>query len=265
MAKRLIFISCGQQTKVEKNLGSEIKNLVDQTPGFEGYFADTVNSLEALSVNIFEAIRKCDGAIFFFHERGKVVDSSGEIWGVRSSVWVNQEIALLAYRKYLEQTGIPIIAFKDGSVLLEGAMTNLIVNPHLISSKEEIESKISKWLLEAKFPNKDIDMNKPGFEKKWGRLSENARYVLMALVDEGGKDVAEHLVRQGFKTYQRFPSEQEGNGAFTLAKAELFNVGFIKKEEAFRIMNIHENWQLMIKEAVVSLKEQIELEKLLLK
>ncbi len=48
---------------------------------------------------------------------------------MRSSVWTNQELALLAYRQFFERRTIPILAFKEQTVTLEGAMTAFIVNP----------------------------------------------------------------------------------------------------------------------------------------
>lgn len=152
MTEKLIFISCGQQTLEEKDLGTSVKHLVDSTPGFKAYFAEYVQSLDALAKNIFDGLLRCSGLISFLHERGLVITQGNKEWGHRSSVWVNQEIAILAFRKQLEGIDIPVIVFRDEKVRLEGAMTSLIVNPILIGSKSDILAQIGGWLKSAQFP-----------------------------------------------------------------------------------------------------------------
>ena len=65
-----IFISCGQLTSDERELGLAIKAAVDKTPGFIGYFAEEVQSLDALAANILDALRRCSGAIVVLTDRG---------------------------------------------------------------------------------------------------------------------------------------------------------------------------------------------------
>ncbi len=100
MAKELIFVSCGQLTAEEKDLGTAVKAEIDKMPGLEGYFAQTVHDLSALAHHVFDALRHCSGAILLLHERGRVTASDGSDLGYRSSVWVNQELAILAYRQF---------------------------------------------------------------------------------------------------------------------------------------------------------------------
>lgn len=152
MTEKLIFISCGQQTAEEKDLGTSVKQLVDSIPGFTAYFAEYVQSLDALARNIFEGLLKCSGLISFLHERGLVTTEGNKEWGHRSSVWVNQEIAILAFRKQLQEIDIPIIVFKDERVRLEGAMTSLIVNPIRMGSRSDILVEIDRWLKSTEFP-----------------------------------------------------------------------------------------------------------------
>lgn len=96
MVDELIFVSCGQTTLAEKSLGILIKSTIDQTPGFTAYFAETVQELESLGRHIFDALRRCAGAVVVLHDRGTVTALATSFQ--RSSVWVNQEVAILAYR-----------------------------------------------------------------------------------------------------------------------------------------------------------------------
>lgn len=109
MGKNLIFVSCGQQSDDEKSLGVAIKKEVDATPGFAGYFAQSVHELEAPAPHIFNALQRCAGAVVLLHDRGSFVDRAGKESGRRSSMWVNQEVAVLAYRQFFESRRVPVL------------------------------------------------------------------------------------------------------------------------------------------------------------
>jgi hypothetical protein len=185
MAHRLIFVSCGQATVEEKQLGRAIQESINSHPGFKAYFADSVQSLAALADHIFDALRRCSGAIILFHNRG---DGGG------SSMWINQELAILAFRQYLESTEIPILVFKEPSVRLEGAMTAFIVNAKPLASDAAILAEISQWLaidaLKGRFENQTI------FDEKWAPLGPDDHLILRALSDEGGQAVKEASIRR---------------------------------------------------------------------
>lgn len=86
-----VFISCGQRTEAEKDIGLEamahFRNL-----GFEAYFAESVHSLEALTENIFRHLSKSEYAVFIDCQRDKL--PSGQC---RGSLFVNQELAIAGF------------------------------------------------------------------------------------------------------------------------------------------------------------------------
>ena len=192
MAKHLIFVSCGQLTEAEKTLGVLIKTVIDGTPGFEAYFAETVQDVEALGRHVLDGIHRCVGAVVVLQDRGTVMRSEGVEWGHRSSVWVNQEVAILAYRQFFEAKKIPVLAFTEAKVKLEGAMTSLIVNPRSLLSSQDVASDVKTWLAETQFSGTSDD----AFIKKWNQLSDDARKVVVGLLEEGGYNVKETVVRQ---------------------------------------------------------------------
>src|SRR3972149_8904095 len=102
MADKLIFVSCGQLTDAEKIRGVLLKTVIDGTPGFRAYFAETVHDLESLAKHVLDGIQQCSGAVVILQDRGTVTHVDGTVWGHRSSVWVNQEVAILAYRQSFE-------------------------------------------------------------------------------------------------------------------------------------------------------------------
>jgi hypothetical protein len=193
MDEKLIFISCGQQTDEEKGLGKSVKDLVDSTAGFAGYFAEYVQSLEGLTDHIFDALRTCSGFIAFLHDRGRIIEKTGAEW-TRTSVWVNQELAILAYRGFAETISIPVLLLKDSSVRLEGAMTSLIANPVAIGSRQEVLEKVRAWLSSREFPA-PAGVLDDVFNGLWGQLSDNSKKVMRALIKLGGRMVSEYTIQ----------------------------------------------------------------------
>jgi len=211
MSERLIFISCGQQTREEKSLGTAVKNAVNTTSGFKAYFAEYVQSLDALSENIFNGLRKCSGLIAFMHERGEVTNNEEE-WGYRSSVWVNQELAILAYRNQFEGISIPVLAFKDQRVRLEGAMTSLIVNPKALGSEEEIVEDVREWLMNQEFSSASAVDER--FLSKWEQLPQEIRRVVSAILDEGGENVKEGVAKKCLRDRYGFSKEAASKAVY---------------------------------------------------
>jgi hypothetical protein len=248
MMKRLIFISCGQQTEEEKSLGLQIQAMINRTPEFEAYFAQSVQDLDSLSQNIFEALSKCSGAIIFLHNRGKALHLSGKEWGYRSSVWVNQEIAIFSYRRHIEAQKIPVLIFKDEKVNLEGAMTALIGNPFALKETSAILEQIKTWLAESKFPP-CLDEE---FNRKWEQISDVTRRFLSCLLDEGGEKVNGVVIRECLKSKFNL-SNNEATKAILDARLD-FNrtnlVRFERNEEALYEFSIHPTWNFYLRRAI---------------
>jgi len=242
MAERLIFISCGQQTLVEKKLGTGVKQLIDSTAGYRAYFAEYVQSLDALARNVFDGLRKCSGLISFLHERGYVTSGTDKEWGYRSSAWVNQEIAILAYRRQFEGVDIPILVFKDERVRLEGAMTSLIVNPITIGSEPDILKQVESWLKSAIFPS-NLSGADDRFLSKWQKLSPLSKKVVSALLDEGGTNVKESAIKTCLRENYGMEKNQASQ-AVSNAQLEFINTDLVKL-----VHNIHSGDEMSINPA----------------
>lgn len=251
MVKKLIFVSCGQQTSDEKILGNAIKQTIDKTEGFEAYFADRVHDLDSLGRNIFDGLSRCSGAIAVLHRRGKVVTPSGEEWGIRSSVWINQELAILAYRQFFESRRVPVLAFTESEVKLEGAMTALIVNPQPLPELSDLIKAVRSWLQEVVARSDGPESNEV-FEEKWARLSPNTRKVLLCLIDEGGKQVKEASIRQALVRKYNMHSN-EATSLVSKARQEFINTDLVKWEhniESGDEMTLHPTWEWKLRSAV---------------
>ena len=250
MTNRLIFISCGQSTEQERDLGRLIKNEVDATDKFEGYFADTVQSLQALPSHVMDALRRAEGAIVVLQPRGRVIDDNGHNHGVRSSVWINQELAILAYRAFFETTDIPILAFKDPAVTIEGAMTAFIVNPRPLAADSAVVSAVGAWLRNS--ASTSPAAKHTVFQEKWLSVTPNEQLLLIALIAEGGRAVKEAVVRRRLRDDHALPREtashvlREGTSRLTsLGLIQVAHKTFDGDE-----LTLHTSWEWNVRHAV---------------
>jgi hypothetical protein len=145
---KAIFISCGQYTEAEKQLGKKISELVRTLTDCVPFFAEEVQDLNGLDANILNALHDCVGFITVIHPRGEITRPNGSL--VRASVWIEQEIAIATYIQQIEKRPLPIIAFKHKSVGREGIRDLLHLNPFEFSEEAEILTELPKRLAEWK-------------------------------------------------------------------------------------------------------------------
>jgi hypothetical protein len=141
---KTIFISCGQYTAAEKQLGMQISKMVRSLTDCVPFFAEEVQDLNGLDANILSALRDCVGFITVMHPRGEIKRPSGSV--VRASVWIEQEIAVATYIQRVEKRTLPIIAFKHKSVCREGIRDLLHLNPFEFTDEMEILAELPKRL-----------------------------------------------------------------------------------------------------------------------
>ena len=252
---KVIFVSCGQQAAQEKDLAEAICSTIDATAGFQAFYADQVQSLDALTVKIFEALKSCSGMIAVLHPRGEVRWPSDTLWGVRSSVWINQEIAILAFRQFSQRMKTPLLTFMAAEVKLEGAMTGLITNPIPLGTKDETIAKVAEWLAAGGFPDAPYQVSQAIFQQSWDSLRPESRVAIMALVEEGGVDVKEHRVRRAMEA--RHGLVKVGN-IFAELRGELTNADLVKwKHDSYTgdEMSVNPTYRDQIVEAVNKLRE----------
>jgi len=123
MPKARVFIGCGQQSDKEKELGFVCVRYLEKR-GFSVYLAEEIQSLEALTENIFDHLRNSEYAVFIDCARKELRD--GEF---RGSVFVNQELAIATFLK------IESRVFHEKGVKREGVVEYLIAKPIHFSDK----------------------------------------------------------------------------------------------------------------------------------
>lgn len=130
MRKARVFISCGQRTEREKNIGIEV-DLYFKERGFGTYFAEKVHSPEALTEHIFTYLRDSEYFVFIDFKREKINEND-----YRGSLFVNQEIGKSTFLK------IPGIGFHEKNVKREGILNFQIYNAFSFEDGTEIIAKL---------------------------------------------------------------------------------------------------------------------------
>jgi hypothetical protein len=138
---KTIFISCGQYTPAEKQLGKQISELVSAITDCVPFFAEQVQDLNGLDANILSALRDCVGFITVMHPRGEIKRPDGSVL-VRASVWIEQEIAVATYISRFQHRQLPIIAFKHRLVSREGIRDLLHLNPVEFTNEAEVLAEL---------------------------------------------------------------------------------------------------------------------------
>lgn len=147
--KALVFVSCGQATAAEKKLGKNLIALVERAPGLQAYFAETVNSLEGLSANIFRNLERASAFVTVMHRRGIVKGHHRAKDRIRASVWIEQEIAIASFIQQTRSPNLRVAAYTQKGIAREGVRDTIILNAFKFESDDEIladlESRLAEW------------------------------------------------------------------------------------------------------------------------
>jgi hypothetical protein len=146
--KQLIFISCGQSTPAERQLGNAVAKLVEQETGCSAYFAQNQTGFEGVTENILRALHRAVAFIAIMHPRGDVSNPHGstDSFWVRGSVWVEQEIAIAAFISQALQRPIRERVYVHESIQREGLRDKLHLNPKSFRGDAEILTDLATLL-----------------------------------------------------------------------------------------------------------------------
>ena len=142
-----VFVSCGQVTAEERQLGIDICILVSRLTSLTPYFAENQTSFEGVSRNILRALGNSVAFIGVMHHRGRVATPDGEI--VRASVWIEQEIAIAAFMTEFLQKKLHVRLYAQRGINREGIRDKLLLNPIPFDTHEEVLADLTlelpKW------------------------------------------------------------------------------------------------------------------------
>jgi hypothetical protein len=179
--KPIIFISCGQVTAEEKALGLKIREAIDNSGIFQGYFAENQSSLEGVTQHIFAQLERCFGLVCVMHARGEVSSPYGTT--VRASVWIEQEIAIAAFITGIQGRKIRIRVYLQKGIHREGVRDKVLINPKEFETGDEILTDlplvIHEWSQE--FAGQETTTHREVLENLLLELRDNAELLALDL------------------------------------------------------------------------------------
>lgn len=148
--RRTVFISCGQYSLEERELGDQVCKLVGDSTPFQGYFAQNQVSLKTLTENVLQRLYASVGLIAIMHCRGTVETLNGKF--ERGSVWIEQEIAIAALMEQVLRRNLHVALFIQKGIELEGIRKQLHLNSFSFETSEEVLARLRTILPDWKEP-----------------------------------------------------------------------------------------------------------------
>lgn len=146
--RKTVFVSCGQFTDEERDLGKRACDLVEQFTPFQGYFAQNQVTLKALSENVLRRLYESVGLIVIMHHRGKIEGRDT----IRASVWIEQEIAMATLMEQVLGRPLHIAVFIQKGIAREGIRQQIQLNPIEFTRSEEVIAALRDILPTWKTP-----------------------------------------------------------------------------------------------------------------
>lgn len=132
----IIFVSCSQAPQ-DLELGKTIAQIITgETPAL-GYFAQNETTFEAVTTEILGKLAHCRGFVGIMHHRGEVTSLKSPPFQ-RASVWVEQEIAIAAYRDQILKQPIPVQLYIQNGIREEGLRNKVVLNAEFFDSNEQV-------------------------------------------------------------------------------------------------------------------------------
>jgi hypothetical protein len=238
----LIFISCGQVTKEEKQLGQAVRDLVEEITPFRGYFAENQMDLDGLTNHIFRNLKRCHGLIAVMHERGKVTGLNRRHW-TRGSVWIEQEIAIAAFMTHVLQRPLRVALFTKPGIRLEGAREKLMLNAITFDIESEVLNQLREmlptWTPIDEKPTYDMKYRYKWYATKTDPNLHEYRLVFY-VKNSGSSRASDYRLEVNFPTaFLNDTEESSGHRSFFFSQDQ-FNGGRQimypdEEREAFRI------------------------------
>jgi hypothetical protein len=222
--QRTIFVSCGQLSNDEKTLGRGLGAAIERH-GMKSFFAEDVHSTGALNTIIFKAIQTCDAFLGVLQKRGTVTYKDYPK-SERSSVWIQQEIAVFSYRLFLEDRALPIRIYSERGIRREGVMEVAIVNAIEFESTAEVLTDVDKWLEGREFEEHPVVARREDLFRRRMVTAADEHWLLLEIVaahTEPGTAISNAVVRQDFLSVSaaRGLPERESEPLFDRVHSEL--------------------------------------------
>jgi hypothetical protein len=146
--RKTVFISCGQYTEEERELGKQVCEIVTNTTPFQGYFAENQTTLKTLSENVLSRLYESVGLIVIMHHRGRIEGRNI----TRASVWIEQEVAIATLMEQVLRRPLHVALFVQHGIAIEGIRQQIQLNPIEFAHSGEVTARLQEILQTWKEP-----------------------------------------------------------------------------------------------------------------
>jgi hypothetical protein len=133
-----VFVSCGQRTKAERELGDEVKRYLREE-GYCPYVAVRAHSSRSLREEIFDRLQTAEYVLFLDFKRERLGRSAAR----RGSLFSHQELAVASF------LDIDVLPFQQRGVKREGVLDYIQGNPVPFGTTAGLLQKIKSEIRDA--------------------------------------------------------------------------------------------------------------------
>ncbi|MBI2370991.1 MAG: hypothetical protein HYV08_12280 [Deltaproteobacteria bacterium] len=133
------------------------------------FFAQRVQQASALGSHILGKLKEADAYVGIMHRRGRIVypgQGHEKDWKYRGSVWIHQELAIIAYLNDVLGRSIPAALFMQSEIEWEGVMTTLILNPTYFETQDDLLPRVEQWVKDTLRDRPEFDYLRAKFERR---------------------------------------------------------------------------------------------------
>jgi len=196
----MIFVSCGQVVPAEIQLGKDLVRLIEQDRRYDAYFAENQSSFDGVTQNILARLDGAAGFIAVLHPRGEVhVPNDGDAPSgsfTRSSVWIEQEIAILAMLSQVQKRPVAVQVYSKRGVVREGLRAYVMANPYVFDNETEVlqhfAGVLASWKLAQ--PIRGVAL-RPIISRKQHGLNRELSTLRVAFHNSGDEKATDARVR----------------------------------------------------------------------
>jgi hypothetical protein len=191
---KIVFIACGQLTKKELRLGKKLENLVNSKSGLKAFLAETVNDPQGLTTLIFENLSKCVGFIGILHNRKSNKRNTSRF----GSLWINQEIGILAYKRSQKKEPIPYKVFIEKGLEIEGVLRYIGGRPEKFITDDVVVENVNNWLMNLNVQTADENISVQEKTKITVYRIIQQNHKLASIYNAGPEDIEDFKVKLSY-------------------------------------------------------------------
>jgi hypothetical protein len=185
----------------------------------------------------------------------------------RSSVWIQQEIAMFCYRMFLEHRSLPIRVYTEPGIRREGVTEGDLVNAIEFENSNEVVADVGKWLESQEYSEHPVVARRESLFRQRIEGFQDWHWLFLELLaahsSTPGEGIPEQTLKEDFRLIQRGSgrSDPQIDELYRTARTTLRERGVIAAEKDLRTIedyaSIHRRWWDLVLEELRNQGRQI--------